>query len=153
MTGMHTTDGVPGIATAAGATVFPWESDRPDPALTLPRHIRLVLVRTHAAEQTTRGPRRREAFRTMRILIGGALDAGYPSSVIAECLGVSRDSLRSRAEPGSELSLAAMEGVGLDPEALARLGHPTIFGEPRTGEDGVPFYSAADIIRGLATLR
>lgn len=130
---------------------YPWEHHHRPPGL--PKHVRLVLHAAQTAEQAVTGPDRRRAFETTRILLGGALDAGYTIQAISDCLGVRRESVKSRAETGRELTLTAMEAVaGLNPETLTTPGHPAIFGAPRQGENGELYYSAAAIIRGLAIL-
>lgn len=82
-----------------------------------------------------------------------ALDAGYSLAAISECLGVGPSSLRGRAESGRELSLDAMQALGLDPGVLQEMGHPRIFGSPRKHHDGQRYYSAAAILRGLGILQ
>lgn len=131
---------------------YPWEGSSGRFAPTLPRHVKAVLVLAHTAELTATGPERRRAFQTMRILLGGALDAGYSLAAISECLGVSPSSLRGLAETGRELSLDAMQALGLDPGALQEMGHPRIFGSPRKHHDGQRYCSAAAILRGLGIL-
>jgi hypothetical protein len=119
----------------------------------LPHRLAVLVLAARDAEQAATGRERRAAFRTMRILLGGLIDAGYNEQVIAECIGVQPGSVRVRAEPAGELDAAMLlklaAATGLDVQALL---NDEMLGRSRLGVDGAQYYRAAAVVRGLASL-
>lgn len=89
----------------------------------LPPALAALLHAAREDEQRALGPQRRAAYLLTRNIISAAFTAGYPPRLVAAELGVTSESLRTRAQPGwvrlSDIALLA----GLGPSELdARLG-------------------------------
>jgi hypothetical protein len=69
----------------------------PSDPLTLPDRLAAALQAAHTAETAATGAARRPAMRLTRGVIGGIVEAGYSTRAIADCLGVTSGSVRSRA--------------------------------------------------------
>jgi hypothetical protein len=117
----------------------------------VPMSLAATLVRAHAAELVAVGPARRAAWRTMRGLLGGAMAAGYSAHSIAQCLSVSSESVRIRAERDAWLSESAILAVSdLDRLTLHRWRTTGLLTEQRQAHDGLLSYPAAELVRALA---
>ena len=67
---------------------------------TLPAALAGVLRAAREDERSALGPQRRPAYLLTRNIISAALTAGYPARLVAAELGVTPESLRTRAQPG-----------------------------------------------------
>lgn len=59
--------------------------------------LQALLRRSTAAEQASRGPGRRDAYRTTRSLVAASRALGFPLSDLSVMLGVSQESVRGRS--------------------------------------------------------
>jgi hypothetical protein len=84
----------------------------------LPESLAALLRAAREDERTALGSQRRPAYLLTRNIISAALAAGYPTRLVAEAIGVTSESLRTRAQPGPiRLGDVALLG-GLDVVAL-----------------------------------
>lgn len=124
----------------------------PPTAVPRPMPVRLaaVLQRAHTAELQAVGEQRRAAFRLTRALLGGARRAGYSAPRLAECLGLSLSSVRSRS--GSDGWVSASAITQLADLAAGMIEQWQVGGLlPTTNVDqaGQSCYLASDLIRAL----
>ena len=115
----------------------------------LPTRLAQVLQRAHCAELAAVGTERREAWRTTGELLGAAMVAGYSSQVLARCLGVSRESIRTRAERDGWVSASSVQRIGELGADIRRSWDAA--GHPVTTVDGTVLYPALDLVRALAS--
>ena len=123
----------------------------PDPGA-LPQSLADLVRRVHEAERRAVGPTRRVAWRTTRVVLGALVAAGYPPQLIAACLGVGVDSIRTRAARDGWLSTPVIVGLlGIDVTTLRAwraaglLGNEQRFGATTVG------YPALDVVRAVAS--
>jgi hypothetical protein len=91
------------------------------------RALTALLRRARRAEDETTGPTRRRAFRNSRHLLGGMRALGVPTRFLADTLGVTIRSVRTRAETDGPIRLddfrrligASVAGSGADGRAHA----------------------------------
>ena len=85
----------------------------------VPEAVAALLLRAHAEEGTAAGAQRRPAFRLTRVLLGGAYEAGFSPSLLAGCLGVTPDAIRTRCVADGWVSREdAARIAGIDAETL-----------------------------------
>ncbi len=114
--------------------------------------VATALRRAHLAEANAAGEARREAWRTTRELLGAAIAAGYSARILAECLGVSSESIRTRAERDGWLSVTAVQELtDLDAGALRSWRSAGKLSQELRSPQGVVFYPALDVVRALAS--
>lgn len=84
----------------------------------LPDPLAGLLRAAREDERTAIGPQRRPAYLFTRNVISAALTTGFPARLVAEEIGVTTESLRTRAQPGRmrlrDIALLA----GLDVERM-----------------------------------
>jgi hypothetical protein len=119
----------------------------------VPDRLATVLRGAVDAEQLATGEERFPALRLTRYLIAGAREAGYSTAAVAQCLGISTDSVRTRGTSdgwvaaddfaaladlaGGVINQWAADGV-LDSGAIDAHGHR--------------YYPASDLILALCRL-
>ena len=121
---------------------------RPQPGV--PSAVASLLLRAKTAESESSSGQRVDALRTTRQLLTGAYQAGYSSRDLADCLGVSTQSVRNRLDANSWLPLSAVINfIDVDPLFLHRLR--AMAKEVRVAPDGAAVYSSRDIVRAVAS--
>jgi hypothetical protein len=116
----------------------------------LPGRVVSLLDWARGQEDAASGAARRGAQRFTREVISGILDAGYPTSLVADCLGVTASSVRSRVQKDGWLPARKVEkGARLRIGTLRRLQSQDWLPQSRTGLDGDTAYPAVDVIRAL----
>ena len=116
----------------------------------IPQAVRTMLGRAKAAERAASSGQRVEALRITRQLLTGAYQAGYSSRDLADCLGVSTQSVRNRLDANQWLPLSAVIAfIEVDPLFLHRLR--ALATDVRTTPDGTAAYSSVDIVRAVAS--
>lgn len=122
-----------------------------DVGLPLNPRLAALLIRVQSAERTAVGPQRRPTFRLMRELLTACVRVGVPAQLLADCLGTSLGSVRSRASSPEGLMSAAQirQLTDLTPRHLDRLsnGALTACGGRRAHAEGV--YRTIDVVRAL----
>jgi hypothetical protein len=109
-----------------------------------------MLQRAHADEVAARGAQRRPAFRLVRELLGACLTLGIPVDLLADCLGITQSSLRTRISRNDGLLTGAqvLHLTGHSPESLAAAA-----GMPLPRQDGLvlatAMYRTADVVRAV----
>jgi hypothetical protein len=117
----------------------------------LPRRLVLVLVAARDAESAANGAQRRVAWRTTRELLGGALAAGYAARLLANCLGVGLDSIRTRADRDAWVAGEAIVGLGdIQIGDVKYWRTAGVLSAEQLLPDGCLAYPAADIVRAVA---
>jgi hypothetical protein len=113
----------------------------------LPPDVAAVLVRAHDLERIETGHGRIAAYRLTRALLGGAREAGFSASVLAECLGVSVSTLQGRAYSDGwirEPEFAALSGIDID--AIRRWRRSGRLPRRVKDDTGCTCYRASDLI-------
>jgi hypothetical protein len=117
----------------------------------LPKPLVDVLLRAHRVELAAAGPARRLAWRTTRDLLGGLLAAGYSPYVIGDCLGVTADSIRTRASRDGWLPVPVLTDVlGISDAAVRQWRGTGLLPGRRVLRDGSIGYAAAELVRAIA---
>lgn len=117
---------------------------------TLPPAVVGLLRWARTEETAASGAHRRPAQRFSREVLGGAADVGYPVALLAECLGVSTCSVRSRLQGNGWLAASKVErGAGLPPATMQRWREAGLLSDELVGSDNERFYPAADVVRAL----
>jgi hypothetical protein len=113
----------------------------------LPGRLVAALSRARAHELSSAGAEQRSAFRITGQLLGAAMEMGFPVRLLAECVGTSTGSVRSRARHAGWLDPAAAEmATALDVDQLMRLAaEGRLPGTQRDNVGGV-YFSAVDIV-------
>jgi len=131
------------------------EPDGPrSPAATVvPERLAAVLRRALDAEQSAAGNQRIPAFRLTRHLLGGARRAGYTTSQLAGCLGVSVESVRTR---GGSDGLVAVEDFAtlaeLDPQTVDQWATDGLVQHTVADDPGRRHCDASELLRALDRL-
>jgi hypothetical protein len=116
----------------------------------LPERVISLLLWAREQEDAANGAARRPALRFTREIISGVLDIGYSSGIVAECLGITTSSVRSRVQPGGWLPARKVEkGARLRPGTLRRWQAEGMLPEGQIGLDGDIAYPAVAVIRAL----
>jgi hypothetical protein len=114
----------------------------------LPDNVVDLLVRVRAAELEAVGRQRRVAWRTTRDLLGGVVAAGYPLRLVAECLGVGPDSIRTRASRDAWIAApTAIDVLHIEAVTLFAWRADGLLPNERRLEDGMVYYPAVDLVR------
>ncbi|RDV44975.1 hypothetical protein DOE76_09585 [Leifsonia sp. ku-ls] len=82
----------------------------------LPAALAELLRAAREDERAAVGSQRRPAYLLTRNIISAALSAGFPARTVAEELGVTTESLRTRAQPGRIrlTDIALLAGLDVD---------------------------------------
>jgi hypothetical protein len=116
----------------------------------VPERVLSLLLWARDQEDAAAGPSRRPAQRFTREIISGILDIGYPSGTVAQCLGITTSSLRSRVQPGGWLPARKVErGSRLRAGTLRRWQAEGLLPEGQIGLDGDIAYPAVAVVRAL----
>jgi DNA-binding transcriptional regulator YiaG len=110
-----------------------------------------LLLTAQAIEKAETGAQRNAAFRRTRALITGARRAGISMQELADCLGVTVGTLRTRADSDewiSEADFALVSGVSA--EVLRRWRRAGRLPHRATGADGCAHFLAHDLIVAFA---
>jgi hypothetical protein len=119
----------------------------------LPARLVLVLRCARDAETAAAGSDRRAAWRTTRELLGGAVAAGYPARLLADCLGVGLDSIRTRAERDAWMPGSALVGIAdIQASDLAFWRERGLLPDEHVRADGSRCYPAVDLVRAVAAI-
>jgi hypothetical protein len=123
----------------------------PDPGA-LPQPLADLLRRPHEVERRAVGPARRVAWRTTRVVLGALMAAGYPPQLIADCLGVGADSIRTRAARDGWLSTPVIVGLlGIDAVTLRAWRAAGLLGNEQRLDARTVSYPALDLVRAAAS--
>lgn len=119
------------------------------PKETLADRLALLLERAVSAERVAAGPLRFPAYRLTRHLLAGVRFAGYSDTAIAERLGVSLETVRTRGASDGWVTgpdFAAVAGID-----LADIEHWRAEGRLPTGTvfDGLRYYPASELVIAL----
>jgi hypothetical protein len=116
----------------------------------VPPVLATVLRRALAAESSARGEHRIPAFRLTRSLLGGARAAGLPNAVLAQCLGTTVQSVRTRGgSDGWIVATTFADLAGLPVEVVRAWIADGLLPPPTVdvlGNDGFP---ASDLVCAL----
>jgi hypothetical protein len=116
----------------------------------MPDQLVAVLQRAHIAELQAVGEHRRPAFRLTRALLGGAHRAGYSAACLAECLGLSLSSVRSRSgSDGWVSALAITQLADLAAGTVELWQAEGLLPSTVLDQAGQSCYLASDLIRAL----
>jgi hypothetical protein len=116
----------------------------------VPPELETALRRAHAAERSAQGSLRVPAFRLTRSLLGGARLVGYPLHQLAECLGISVSSTRSRAISDGWITADTFADLTDRPRDLVdRWASDGWLPQISVDESGQTCYAASDLIRSL----
>jgi hypothetical protein len=115
--------------------------------------VAAVLQRVRAAEQTASGPQRRATFRLMRELLGAARRLNVPLHLLAECLEISPDSVRSRASglDGTMTDELIERLTDLAPERLQQLSGGQLVHASKGGDPAIG-HRTTDVLRALMAI-
>ena len=87
----------------------------------------------------------------MRELLGGVIAAGHPAHLVAECLGVSADSIRTRiARDGWLSGPVIVDQLGIDEATLLSWHSDGLLPSERREPDATVSYSAVELVRCVA---
>ncbi|HLH99861.1 MAG TPA: hypothetical protein VKV06_03680 [Acidimicrobiales bacterium] len=84
--------------------------------------------------------------------MGGAVDAGYPAQLLADCLGVTVGTVRGRATPDAWLALEDLVPF-VPATTLAQWRAAASLGPPELGPTGEEHYPAVAVVRALMAVR
>jgi hypothetical protein len=138
-----------GAEPGAGADEFPSGRTR-DLSLSygrLPGPLVKILQRAHTAELAAAGPRRRPAYRVTRELLGGAIGIGYTASALADCLGTTAQSVRTRASRDGWVAATTIQDLAdIGPETIAEWRATGLLPNERRAPTGESYFPAVDVI-------
>jgi hypothetical protein len=120
------------------------------PPQDVPPVLATALRRAHAAESSAKGEQRIPAFRLTRSLLGGARAAGFPNAVLAQCLGTTVQSVRTRG--GSDGWIAATtfaDLAGLPVEFVRAWTADGLLPSRTVDVLGNDCFPASDLVRAL----
>lgn len=120
----------------------------------LPPPIAHLLRWAWERERRTGGLRRRNACRLTRQVIGGIVEAGYPSRAVADCLGLTTRTVLDRIEHDGWLPASVVEeATGIGPPGWLALATRQSGKEPsRYDTQSDSSYPAVEVIRALAEI-
>jgi hypothetical protein len=116
----------------------------------VPSVLATALRRALAAESSARGEHRVPAFRLTRSLLGGARAAGFPTAVLAHCLGTTVQSVRTRGGSDGWIAATTFADLAGLPIEVVRAWTADGLLPPQTVDGlGTDCFPASDLVRAL----
>jgi hypothetical protein len=116
----------------------------------LPEPLAATLRRAHSAERVAVGADRVPAFRLTRTLLSAAREAGYRSSQLAECLGLSVSTVEARRAADGWLAAEVFaEVAGVPVESVRGWAADGLLPSAPPGDVDGDHYLASELVRAL----